>query len=142
MYKKILLAVDLGEESSWVKALPTAIEYCQAFGAKLEIISVLPDFGMSIVGSYFPADFDKKAEATAKEALKTFVKDMVPEGIAANANIEQGSVYEEIIRTADKIDCDLIIMASHRPELQDYLLGPHTARVVRHANQSVLVVRG
>jgi nucleotide-binding universal stress UspA family protein len=32
-------------------------------------------------------------------------------------------------------------MASHRPELSDYLLGPNAARIVRHAKQSVLVVR-
>ncbi len=32
-------------------------------------------------------------------------------------------------------------IGSHRPELKDYLLGPNAARVVRHANCSVLVVR-
>ena len=37
---------------------------------------------------------------------------------------------------------DLIVMASHRPELKDYLIGPNAARVVRHADCSVQVVRG
>ena len=32
-------------------------------------------------------------------------------------------------------------MASHRPELRDYLIGPNAARVMRHADASVLVVR-
>lgn len=32
-------------------------------------------------------------------------------------------------------------MAAHRPALKDYLLGPNAARVVRHSNCSVLVVR-
>jgi nucleotide-binding universal stress UspA family protein len=45
------------------------------------------------------------------------------------------------MRLADKLGCDAIVMAAHRPELRDYLLGPNAARVVRHANQSVLVVR-
>ena len=31
-------------------------------------------------------------------------------------------------------------MVSHRPELQDYLLGPNAARVVRQPTKSVLVV--
>jgi nucleotide-binding universal stress UspA family protein len=35
----------------------------------------------------------------------------------------------------------VIVLASHRPELKDYLLGPNAARVVRHAKCSVLVVR-
>ena len=42
---------------------------------------------------------------------------------------------------ADETNADLIVMASHRPELKDFLLGPNAARVVRHANCSVLVVR-
>ena len=42
MYKDILLAVDLNEESSWRNALPTSIEYCRAFDATLHIIAVAP----------------------------------------------------------------------------------------------------
>jgi len=36
---------------------------------------------------------------------------------------------------------DLIIVGSHKPGLQDYLLGSTAARVVRHAMCSVLVGR-
>jgi len=36
---------------------------------------------------------------------------------------------------------DLIIIASHRPGLQDYFLGSTAAKVVRHAKCSVLVIR-
>ena len=43
---------------------------------------------------------------------------------------------------AGEIGVDLIAMASHRPALKDYLIGPNAARVVRHADVSVLVVRG
>jgi universal stress protein F len=42
---------------------------------------------------------------------------------------------------AEKINADLIIMPAHRLKLQDYLLGTNTAKVVRHALCSVLVVR-
>jgi len=55
--------------------------------------------------------------------------------------IAHGNIYEEIIRTANKLKVDLIVMGSHRPALEDYLLGPNAARVMRHAAQSVLVVR-
>ncbi len=61
MYKDILLAIDLTDDSSWNKALPTAIEYCQGFGATLHMLSVVPDFGMTVVGQYFPKDFEKQA---------------------------------------------------------------------------------
>ncbi len=48
---------------------------------------------------------------------------------------------EKILKAVEETGCDLIVMASHRPALKDYLLGPNAARVVRHANCSVLVVR-
>ena len=48
MYKNILIPIDLNQNSSWQKALPTALEYCRAFGAKLHVMTVIPDFGMAI----------------------------------------------------------------------------------------------
>ena len=45
------------------------------------------------------------------------------------------------LSVAKQISCDLIVMASHRPGAKDFLLGPNAARVVRHANCSVTVVR-
>ena len=44
-------------------------------------------------------------------------------------------------RAANRLGCDLIVVGAHRPELGDYLLGPNAARIVRHADQSVFVVR-
>ena len=55
--------------------------------------------------------------------------------------VRNGTVYEEILRIAGETGCDLIVIGAHRPELRDYLLGPNAARVDRHANCSVLVVR-
>ena len=56
--------------------------------------------------------------------------------------VTAGNVYESIINVGKKIHADLIVMSAHRPELKDYLLGPNAARVVRHSDRSVLVVRG
>jgi nucleotide-binding universal stress UspA family protein len=142
MYKDILLPVDLSDESSWARALPTAIEYCQAFGSRLHLLTVVPDYGMSIVGQYFPRDYEHQVLEGAQERLHDFSKDHVPDAIEVQHIIGHGTVYREILRVAGEVDVDLIIMASHRPELSDYLLGPNASRVVRHAEISVLVVRG
>ena len=142
MFKTILLSVDLGEESSWKEALPRAIEIAASENATLHLITVIPTYGMSIVGSFFPADFEEKAMAAAKARLGTFIADHVPSDVRTKGHVAHGLIYEEIMRAADKLGCDLIVMSSHRPELRDYLIGPNAARVVRHASQSVLVVRG
>ncbi len=69
MYKNILLTVDLTEESSWKKALPTAVEYFQCAGATLHVLSVVPDFVMNqIYPEFEPLDLKPFAvgEAAAK----------------------------------------------------------------------------
>ncbi len=96
---------------------------------------------MSMVSQFFPEGFEEKSLAEAAKQLDDFIAKNIPSEIASQAIVANGTVYEEILRTAERIGCDLIVMASHRPELKDYLLGPNAARVVRHANCSVLVVR-
>ena len=140
MYDTILLPIDLNESSSWEKALPVALGQA-AGGGRLHIMTVVPDFGMAIVGSFFPPEYEKKALAEADKALDKFVSDNVPAGIEVAHTVGHGTIYKDILATAGRIGADLIVMASHRPERSDYLLGPNAARVVRHSDKSVLVVR-
>ncbi|MDH3475618.1 MAG: universal stress protein [Rhodospirillales bacterium] len=141
MYRQILLSIDVNQPSSWEKALPVALEFCHASGAKLHLLGVVPDFGKPIVAQYFPADYAERARSEAMAALKKLSAQAVPPGIDVEHLIGYGTIYQEILRVAKEVGCDLIVMASHRPELKDYLLGPNAARVVRHADCSVLVVR-
>ena len=141
MYSNILLPVDLGNESSWVKALPTAIKFCEAFGAILHVMTVIPDFKSSVMTQFLPEDHEDKILVTAKEVLHKFVLERVPENITVHHVVADGTIYKSIIDVAEDVGADLIIVGSHRPELKDYLLGPNAARVVRHSFKSVLVVR-
>jgi len=141
MYRDILLALDLNEESSWRKALPAAVELCRTFKANLHIMTVVPNFGMSIVAQNFPSGFEKTALNEAKQRLDALVDAEVPSDLKAQRIVAHGTVYKEVIDAAENLKVDLIVLASHRPELRDYLLGPNAARVVRHFTGSVLVVR-
>ncbi len=141
MFTAILLPVDLADESSWRKALPAALRFASDNGAQLHVLNVVPDFGMSIVGGFFPDDFEKKALESAKQALAKFMTDHVPKDAGAKGHVAHGVIYEEVLHAADTLKCDLIVIGAGRPELKDYLLGPNAARIVRHADQSVMVVR-
>ena len=141
MYKSILLPVDLTEESSWRKALPAAVACCRAFGAELHLLTVVPDFGSAAVAQYFPEDFEERIITQTRDELRAFADRLVPEEVKVRPRVAYGTIYEKILEVADDVRADLIVMAAHRPELKDYLLGPNAARVVRHADQSVLVVR-
>ncbi len=141
MFKEILLPVDLGDPGSSNKALSAAVELSQGAGARLHVMTVVPGFGMSIISQYFPEDFEEKSLAGAAQQLDDYIGANIPSDIATKAIVANGTIYEEILRVAAETGSDLIVMTSQRPELKDYLLGPNAARVVRHANCSVLVVR-
>jgi len=143
MSRSILAAVDVSDTENDAKVLREAWKLAQLDGAQLDVVTVVPDFGMSVVGGFFSADFHEKAVAKAREALDRFVAETL--GPEANRKIRHvvatGKVYEEILHAARVAGSDLIVVGAHKPELADYLLGPNAARVVRHADCSVYVVR-
>jgi len=141
MYKDILLAVDLGHQDDEEDAVQTVVEYARAFKSRVHIITVVPDFGMSLVGSFFPKGFEKGALAEADKQLHAYAQENIPAEIQRRHIVGHGVIYKEILRYAEVVKADLIVMSAHRRGLEDYLLGPNAARVVRHANCSVLVVR-
>ena len=141
MFKAILLPVDLASGDGERKPLELAVGLARQGGGAIHAVTVVPDFGMSIVGSYFDADFERKALNEAAEKLKAWIATRVPEGVKVEAHVAHGRIYDEILKAAERIGCDAIVLGAHRPDFSDYLLGPNAARVVRHARQSVLVVR-
>ncbi len=142
MSKNYMLALDLGESSgSNERAIQIAEKLAKDDGATLHVVTVIPNFSMPIVGSYFPEGFEEKNFKLAKTNLKKLIEEDASDPSAIKRHVVQGSIYEMIMKTADRLDCSLIIMEAHRPDLKDYLLGPNAARVVRHAKQSVYVIR-
>lgn len=141
MYERILVPVDLRDESSWKTALPKALDLVERHGGKIWMLTVVPDVGLSMVAPYVPDDHAARAVQEARTRLGELVRQHVPQGVQVEHNARAGSVYGEILKEAEAIGAGLIVMASHRPELKDYLLGPNAARVVRHATCSVLVAR-
>ncbi len=142
MFKSILVPIDLAAENSGRKrCLEFGANLAKLYGSTLHVMTVLPDFGMSIVGSYFNENFEKRAIEDVKIRLKAFSSQNLPDDINVETHVAHGSIYHEIVESANKLNCDAIVIAAHRPELKDYLLGPNAARVVRHADQSVFVIR-
>ena len=141
MYKKILLPLDLHEESSWKKAVPAAVELCTAFGAELHALTVFPDLPVGMYRLHLPDDTEHRLAEAAADGLDAFVAEHVPDAVPVFKHVRTGGIYRSILAAAEEIGVDLILMASHRPDMDDYLIGPNAARVVRHSAISVLVVR-
>lgn len=138
-FKKILIPVDLGQDSSWKEVLPTAVDQAQHAGGELHIVTVVPDEPPQL--AWLPEDYSTKMTEYANSQLAKLIETNIPGGMEAQVHVRQGTIYSEIVNLAKDIGVDLIVMGSHRPELKDFLLGPNAARVVRHAECPVLVIR-
>lgn len=139
----VLCAIDVHRPESETRVLQTAHRISSTEGAQLDVITVLPDYGMSIVGSFFKESQMKEARDGAKALMIDLITRVL--GPEVNAQVRHivgvGTAYHEVLRLAEKDGADLIVLGAHRPDLRDYLLGPNAARVVRHAKCSVYVVR-
>jgi nucleotide-binding universal stress UspA family protein len=143
MFNNVLIALDLNHDESWRKALPVALDICRQHGATLHAVTVIPDLHMPMVASYFPMDFTTKLAESTRERLAGFVRSHVPDTVqCTHAVASGGTIYEQILQYADRHGVDLIVIEAYRPDFKDYLLGSNAEKVVRHARQSVLVVRG
>ena len=140
MSQTILLPVDLSHAPTWENALPRALDL--STGGVLHVLTVIPDFGMSMVGGYFKSNFLDQALHDVGEALSDWVRAHIPDAQEVHPHVTHGRIYDEIIRVAAKLDVDTIVMGADKPDVSQYLLGPNAARVVRHAPQSVFIVRG
>ena len=110
-------------------------------GAELHLLTIFPDLPIEAYRIYLPEDTESRLAHEAASGLDAFAAEHVPAGVAVFKHVDTGSIYHCILETAERIGIDLIVMASHRPEMSDYLVGPNASRVVRHARISVLVVR-
>lgn len=148
MPRKILVPIDLVHEASWKSALPAAIDLARAPDDEVVLMTVVPEMTAGLDWRYAIRGETGGSEkldipgilADAKTRLEQIVREHAPDRpVEVIARFD--TIYEEILNVADEMKVDQIVMAAHRPSLADYLIGPNTARVVRHAHCSVQVVR-
>jgi universal stress protein F len=141
MYNCILFPVDLEHTQEAEKALKIAIEEAQRSNAKLSIMTVAPGFGMPIVASFFDDATVKNAMKEVARHLKSYITKNVPNDIEVNAVVVEGNPAELILKQAEKDNCDLIVISSHNNQVDHLLLGSCAAKVVRHSDCTVVVVK-
>lgn len=143
MTQSVLCAVDVSNGDDDLPTIQKAAQLAALDGAQLDVVSVLPDYGMNQVSTFFGADHHDKMVEEAKGLLNEVVTKAL--GDAQNTNVRHivatGRVYEEVLNVAKKTNASLIVVGAHKEDISDYLLGPNAARIVRHATCSVHVLR-
>jgi universal stress protein F len=143
MTNPVLCAVDISNGDQDVETIGIAAQQAKLSGSQLDVITVVPDYGMSVVAGYFNQDHHDKIVADARQLLSDLVIKVL--GPDENAKVRHivatGRAYEEVLKLAKSTKASLIVVGTHTANMADYLLGPNAARIVRHADCSVYVVR-
>ncbi|WP_108817019.1 universal stress protein [Loktanella sp. Alg231-35] len=135
MYKNILVPVSFEADRNAQGAMDVAQSLRAEGGCItcLHVLEQLPNYATQ----YLPEGHIEAAKAEVVVGLKNLV-----DGVAdASSMVVEGHSSRTILSHADNNGVDLIIVASHQPGMQDYLLGSTAAKVVRHARCAVHVLR-
>jgi len=136
MFKTILVPIDMAHVAEGKAIIDIAAQHGAA-GAKIILLNVAEEIP-GWAAAELPAGLLEESRAKSEADLKAIA---AASGMAMDVEVRTGHPYKTILEVAEEKGVDLIIVASHRPGLQDYFLGSTAAKVVRHANCSVLVVR-
>ncbi len=147
MFEHILLAVDGSTLSQ--SAFNMTLHLARKLGARVTALRVYPEYplhGQVNQLDYIPVDAPAIA-ADAREEVDRYLRVLAHQ--ASERHVPFGAIgrpgahpYDVIIRVAQELGCDLIVMASHgRRGVQALLLGSETQRVLTHSKISVLVMR-
>jgi len=136
MFKTILVPIDMAHVAEGKAIIDTAAQH-GASGAKIILLNVVEEIP-GWAAAELPAGLLEQSRANSEADLKAIA---AASGMAMEVEMRSGHPYKTILDVAEEKGADLIIVASHRPGLQDYFLGSTAAKVVRHAKCSVLVIR-
>lgn len=134
MYRNILVPIALDHERDVAGALAIA-RTLVADGGTITALTVV-----EAVPSYIMAGFPEGHAERSREDAAAALKDEVG-GAEVKTVAVTGHSARSILDYAEAHEVDCIVIASHRPGLQDFFLGSTAARVVRHATCAVHVVR-
>ena len=145
-----LAAIDLADEESLENILGTTVQMATGVeGARIFLMTVVPGIPAGLDVRYaIRGEMEGSAEYPLQEwkdeaakRLGEIAKEHIPEAMRAGVVVRNGTVYREIVEAAKDLDIGQIVMGAHRPSLADFLLGPNSDRVARHAGCTVTVVR-
>lgn len=138
-YKKIMLAVDLTEES--LEVAERATQLVNAFGAELHVVHVIEPLSLAYGGDV-PMDLSTVQDQIQDQAaayLQEFSAALdVPE---SHQHLIFGRPESEIQRTAEEAGADIIVVGSHGRHGLALLLGSTANGVLHGASCDVLAVR-
>jgi nucleotide-binding universal stress UspA family protein len=150
-FKKILYATDLSENSAY--AFRYAVNSAEQHGAKIHILHVLEEMRGNI-SAYFDVEKLQEIREKGKEELKEriqkrleifcqreFMAEPQCRDLVASIEIAEGDPASEILRKADELGADLVVMGTHGKGLLAHaFLGSVAEKILHRIKIPVLTI--
>jgi universal stress protein A len=138
-YRRILLVVDLGEQSDQIGA--RARDLAAAFGAELSLLHVVEYVPVEPMGeTLLPAvQIEEELVHRAKQRLAEFAQRLGVQ--SARRDVTAGNVKAEIVRAAQEQQADLVVLGSRERRGPSILVNFTEDTVLHAAPCDVLAVR-
>ena len=141
MFNKILVPVDLSTEAMTERLCKTANDLAGKYGSEVKLITVVPDYGMPLVASYFPEGAQEKLKTEMKQKLQDLADNHF--SVSVECKLTQGKRRTAILKEIEEYTPDLVMMGCRRKNSRrnQRLLGATGTVVSDRAGCSVMVVR-
>ncbi len=138
MFNTIMTPVDLAHPKSLSKALGCTADLAKAYDAQVVLVGVTATTPGSV--AHTPEEYSDKLRQFAKEqgALHGFSAQthmMISHDPTADLD-------DKLLGAISETGADLVVMASHLPNIADVVWPSNGGKIATHADISVLIVRG
>lgn len=138
MFTKIMVPVDLAHAEKLERALQVAGDLGKFYGASVVYVGVTSSAPGAL--GHNPEEYRQKLDAFAKaQASKHGLTAGIHVVVAHDPAVD---LNQSLARAVDELGCDLVVMATHVPNLADHFMHSHGGQLATHTRASVLLVRG
>ena len=139
--RKILVPTD-GSDSS-IRAADFAVNLAKHFGSEIIAIYVIDHVILEEISKIHERhQLEEEIRRKAERCLSYIVKSAQREGLKASSILVEGQPHDQIVRHAESLGVDIIVMGSKgRRGMNRILIGSVAERVIEYAPCPVLVMR-
>ena len=137
MFDHILVPVDLRHKDAMEKALTCAADLGKHYDADIHLVGVTSTAASEVAHNV--EEFQAKLDAFAQEQSDAKGANFEAKAVVSHdPAIDLGDV---LVEQTEAQNIDLVVMASHVPNIGDYILQSNAGHLASHTGASVFIVR-
>lgn len=137
MFKHIMMPVDLAHADKLDRAMTVAADQAKHYGAKVTYVSVTAAAPGDVART--PGEHAEKLAKLA--AAQAELHGHTAESHSVVSHDPAVDLDDKLIEARKALGADLVVMATHLPNMADMFLPAHGGELARHSQVSVFLVR-